>query len=274
MKNVYWFTVLFCFFAQFVIFQENLKSEDAFVVITPEKTGTHLLTKLVSRLVKKDVHNCWEHEMGEKDFSSLLDAAEQNNCYVHMHALPTHEIINTLKKKKYKVLFLMRDPRDVTVSLFYYIEKGWSIGPCGLDRPYGQLSPNEKLHELITGQRYGLSVVHSIIVRRLAWMHQKNHFVYTSYFEKLVGEEGGGNYKDQLREIFKIAKHIGLNLTQAELKAVALNLWGAEPGEKTTFRKGQIGSWKTEFSEEHTRSFKKRFNSLLTELGYEENSHW
>jgi hypothetical protein len=245
-----------------------------FIVVTPEKTGTHLLTKLLSRLVKKEVQNCWDHEMSAEALVELLDSVQKTNTFLHIHALPTKEIIETLEERKYKVIFLMRDPRDVVISLLHYIEKGWSFGPCGLDKPYGQLTMHDKLHELITGERYGLSTVHSIIIRRLPWMHQSRQFVYTAHFEKLVGEEGGGTYKDQLKEIVKIAQHIDLRLTKALLEETALNLWGADLDEKTTFRKGQIGSWKEEFSKEHKKIFKNEFNSLLFQLGYEQNTQW
>ncbi len=245
-----------------------------FIVVTPEKTGTHLLTKLMSRLVNKEVFNCWEHALSSKDFAKLLDEVENKQMFLHMHALPTEEIIKTLKKKHYKVFFLMRDPRDVMISLLYYIEKGWSIGPCGLDKPYGQLTLPEKLHELITGARYGLATVDAIIVRRLDWMKEKKSFVYTAHFENLVGTEGGGSDSSQLKEITKISQHIGLELSKIQLKNVSTNLWGADPGEKTTFRKGQLGAWKEGFSEEHRLVFKQRYSKLLIDLGYEKNSKW
>lgn len=273
MKHSFIFLIFICLLAS-AISTQRAQAHSPFIVVTPEKSGTHLLTKLMSRLVKKEVLNCWEHEMNETELTQLLDAAEQNNSYVHMHALPTEEIIQTLKKKGYKVIFLMRDPRDLLISLLHYIEKGWSFGPCSLDRPYGQLSLKDKLHELITGERFGLSAIPAIIIRRLPWMDQESTFVYTAYFEQLVGKEGGGNDRDQLREIVGIAGHINLKLDKTHLKEVSTHLWGADPGEKTTFRNGQTGSWKAEFTERHKRSFKKRFNRLLIETGYEKNSEW
>ena len=270
------FTRFFLFIFLCVSCLANLSAQESqrFIVVTPEKTGTHLLTKLMSRLVNKEVHNCWEHSLPAKEFTTLLDEVESSNMFLHMHALPTKEIIQTLKKKKYKVFFLMRDPRDDMVSLLYYIEKGWSIGPCGLDKPYGTLSLPEKLQELITGERFGLAMVEAIILRRLDWMKEKSQFVYTAHFENLVGSEGGGDDKKQLKEIIKISQHLGLNLSTAELKDIAKDLWGAEPGENTTFRKGQLGGWKEEFTSEHKAAFKKRYNKLLIHLKYEKNSNW
>jgi hypothetical protein len=41
-----------------------------------------------------------------------------------------------------------------------------------------------------------------------------------------------------------------------------------------TFRKGQIGSWREEFSAEHERAVKEVAGSLLVELGYEADPEW
>jgi hypothetical protein len=41
-----------------------------------------------------------------------------------------------------------------------------------------------------------------------------------------------------------------------------------------TFRKGQIGGWREEFSAEHERAVKDVLGSLLVELGYEVAPNW
>lgn len=258
----------------FILFFHLAFAHSRFVVVTPEKTGTHLLTKLLTRLVNKEVQNCWLHDISETELAQLLDASQENQTYIHIHALPTKAILKTLKKKKYKVIFLMRDPRDVIVSLFYYIEKGWSLGPFSSGQPYGKLSKEQKIHELINGERFGMSAVQSIILRRLPWMNQPAHFVFTAHYEKLVGADGGGSNADQLNEIMQIARHINLKIDLSEAEAAAYHLWGANPGERTTFRTGQIGSWQAEFSEKNKQSFKKRFNRLLIGLEYEKNADW
>ncbi len=41
-----------------------------------------------------------------------------------------------------------------------------------------------------------------------------------------------------------------------------------------TFRKGLIGGWRSEFSEEHTQAAREVAGPLLVELGYEANPDW
>lgn len=248
-----------------------------FIVVTPEKTGTHLLTKAIERLVKKTTHNYWGHKMTPEELLQALKKAEENNAFMHMHALPDQAMIDTLLSKSYKVIFLMRDPRDTMVSLLHYIEAGWSYGPLSLNGRYATLSMQEKLDEIITGKRYGTSGVRQIIGRRLDWMNQDPSFVCTVYFEDLVGKEGGGTAKKQNRTIRQLAKHIGLELKPELLKEVTTDLFGAPPGKpgtKSTFRKGQIGSWKLEFTPAHVFAFKAYFGKELIQLGYERNMAW
>jgi hypothetical protein len=54
------------------------------------------------------------------------------------------------------------------------------------------------------------------------------------------------------------------------LRTVEENIFGVS----NTFRKGQIGGWREEFSEEHARSAREIAGPLLVELGYEADPEW
>lgn len=248
------------------------KAHADFILVTPEKSGTHLLSKTITQLIDKEVLNCWEHTVTKKQLDDLLKQCKEENKYLHMHALPHKAFIEYLKKINYKVIFLMRDPRDQAVSLYYYINKGWAYGSLNVQLPFGRLSPNEQLDEIITGARYGLSGTESIIGKRMPWMKEKASFVCPVFFENLVGQEGGGSRLKQLKEVRRIANHLQLKMDDEELDQRSQNLFG-KPGEKT-FRSGQIGSWKQHFTAEHIRNFKRIFGKELIELGYEKNSRW
>jgi hypothetical protein len=52
---------------------------------------------------------------------------------------------------------------------------------------------------------------------------------------------------------------------------------GRKPGEEDVqshYRKGVPGDWKNHFTEEHKDYFKKNFNDLLVQLGYEKDGNW
>jgi hypothetical protein len=54
------------------------------------------------------------------------------------------------------------------------------------------------------------------------------------------------------------------------MRTVEENIFGVSK----TFRKGQIGSWREEFSAEHERAVREIAGPLLVELGYEANPQW
>ncbi len=261
--------IFYLAFSPFVCAKEKC---DKFVVITPEKTGTHLLTKALSLLTGKKTINNWSHSLSKQQLTAALEKAKQEQSFLHIHAYPEPQIVNTLKQKGYKVIFLYRDPRDQAVSLLFFILKGWEYGPLNIQRPFGQLAFDDQLMEIITGERYGLSGTAGIMEKRLPWFLQKKSFVYTAKFENLVGEKGGGTQKAQYRELKNICKHIHLKVKRTDIEKQAAQLFG-KPGE-ATFRSGQIGEWKKYFKPQHTAAFKQRFSPLLKITGYEKKTEW
>lgn len=245
---------------------------DNFIIVTPEKTGTHLLTKALSQLIEKECINCWKHQVTGKELIKLLDQAKKENAFLQMHALPTSAIIKTLKDHNYKVIFLLRDPRDQALSLLHFIEKGWAYGPLRNEIGYGKLTMDEKLDEIISGRRFGLSATKSIIGRRIPWLYQDQSFVHTVRFEELVGKEGGGSRDWQIREAFLISKFLNTGLSWAQATVRSRGLFG-KPREGT-FRSGKIGNWKNEFTELHKEAMKAVFGKELIEIGYASDFNW
>ena len=266
-KNIIIFFIAFVSLVSFKIHAEQL-----FMVVTPEKTGTHLLTKAITMLTNKEVRNNWGHRLSKAELFNELQIAKQHNQYLQMHARPTPEIISTLQENGYKVIFLMRDPRDVAISLFYAIEHGWAYGTLCRGRGYMKLSPEDKIAEIITGKIYRFQALGEIIVSRLPWMQQRPGFVYTARFENLVGPQGGGNADLQMMELVNISNHIGLEVNTPQLESIAENLYG-KPGEKT-FREGKIGCWRTHFSPQNKTYCKIACGQLLIYLGYEKDLSW
>jgi sulfotransferase 6B1 len=81
-------------------------------------------------------------------------------------------------------------------------------------------------------------------------------------FEDLVGTKGGGSAEAQRLAVEGVARQLGV---EERTMGVVEDLFGVG----RTFRKGQIGGWREEFSAEHERALKEVVGSLLVELGYE-----
>ena len=131
----------------------------------------------------------------------------------------------------------------------------------GVDPKFIKLPINELLEKVILNRAEFYSLF-------TPWMN--NSRVLSVRFESLVGPEGGGAREDQIREIINIGRHMGLKISEEKALAIAQELFGGT----NTFRKGQIGAWKEEFSAEHKELFKKHAGQLLIDLGYEKDFDW
>ena len=183
-----------------------------FVVVTPEKCGTHLLTTAIHKLLNKQARHWFINYQDPAEIQQKLNMAKNDHFFLQMHLLPKQNIINLLRQKNHKVIFLIRDPRDQMVSLVHYLDSGWAYGPNVNGKRFGPLPFSEKLLEVITGKRYGLSALKDITERKLPWMKQSPDFVYVVHFENLVGAEGGGSRELQLMELRNIAQFLGYNI--------------------------------------------------------------
>ncbi len=59
---------------------------------------------------------------------------------------------------------------------------------------------------------------------------------------------------------------LGIELGEKELEMIRENLFFSKA---STFRKGQIGSWKEEFNDDHRQTLKKVAGEVLISFGYE-----
>ncbi len=246
---------------------QGIEKHDPFIVVTPPKAGTHLLTKAMEQLTGRKCKNIFgSYVLSYEEWATRLKTAEQNQAFIQIHARPKPEQISSLKKLGYKVIFLIRDPRDQAISLLHYIDdSGWVYGKLSREsEPYCSLSFDDKLHEIITGKRTRFCALKGLFVKYLPWIGQK--FVLTVRFEDLVGKEGGGSRKQQLQEIARIAKFLNMDLTKEQLEERSRGLFG-QPGVKT-FRKGQIGEWREVFKLRHLQAMDIVYGPYMRSLGY------
>jgi len=237
------------------------------LVLTLPKAGTHLLKKLIIEITS------------EHPYYTNID----QNPYLEPYILPDSKIIfnhlypgfdGFMYDASYKKVVLIRDPRDAVVSFMNWVSKTqWgSWTPMHELENFRNLTDDEKLLAAIVfpDEYFG---VHFFCVKALEWMRDPDVLVVR--FEDLVGSKGRGDDQKQLQTIEAFADIIGYSLTRTQAKAIAENLFGPAPNEDTTtFFKGQIGSWKECFKEEHKALFKERMGDILIQMGYEKSKSW
>lgn len=190
-------------------------------------------------------------------------------------------------------LVMVRDFRDILVSLSFWfdkrVEKGSSMNlefrsvPQHVQQEWLQLTLSEKMTAFLLAN-FHPEVPHfgDVFLREyenMQYFLSRLKSPYIIKFENLVGPHGGGTREAQEEEVSKVAEMLSISLSADELAYLCDNLYGLRNQDQGadyshTFRRGQIGTWKERFTEEHIQLFKEHYNEALLELGYETTENW
>lgn len=181
------------------------------------------------------------------------------------HVGYSDHFFHLLEAQGFRCIQVIRDPRDIAVSHAHYVS---TLPTHFLYRHYGELDgwSNRLAFSITGGAVKGAGYLESINSRARSlegWMKRAD--VLTVRFEDLVGAQGGGSEKAQRVAIIKICTFLGLEHSSELIDEVCDSVYG----DTRTYRKGQIGSWKEEFSAEHIRLFAKVTGDLLRDWSYE-----
>ena len=232
------------------------------LIISIPKAGTHLVDKAVKDITLK-INNTWPSGFGAYLYYIPLEKLDfytnfPDNTYLFSHLRFSSDYFPIFLKKKIVVLLNLRDPRDQSISLANWIKKN----PGNMYPSFIHVTYNEVLVHVIEKTNTDYEYY-------LPWMNYP--YALTVRFEDLVGSKGGGDDAKQLATVKAIAKHVSVELTEERAQEIATDLFGIT---KNTFRKGQIGAWKHEFTAEHKELFKQYGGELLIKLGYEKDLNW
>jgi hypothetical protein len=189
-----------------------------------------------------------------------------DGSFVTAHCIYSPELGGLFHEGGMRVVCILRDPRDVAVSQMHYLKQ---LKNHFAHEEYMALpSDHERLLVSIRGGELGGRRLQSLAERYgrfLGW--ERDGGAVMVRFEDLVGRGGGGSAEAQRLAVERVARHLGVKATKG---VVEEGLFGVG----RTFRKGQIGAWREEFSAEHERAVKDVLGSLLIELGYEAGPNW
>lgn len=182
--------------------------------------------------------------------------------YLRGHAQHTGYLEALLRERDYRVIHVVRDPRDVVVSHAHYMlaRRGHPF-----HRFYESLGDfNSRVAFSITGGRIaGVGYLASIAERyRLmeGWLRYPG--ALTIRFEDLVGLEGGGaegRQLEALRQISDLAE-----IEPEDLDEVAHSIFGRS----STFRKGRIGGFSEAFDDRLADLFDQTWGGESSVWGY------
>ena len=185
-------------------------------------------------------------------------------CFVNAHCLYTPELAGLFRQQGMKTVCILRDPRDVAVSQMHYLKQ---LKNHFAHEEYMALpSDGERLMVSIRGGELGGRRLKSLAERYgrfVGW--ERDGGAVMVRFEDLVGPEGGGSEEARRLAVGRVAAHLDVTADERTISRIGEGLFGAG----RTFRRGQIGGWREEFSAEHERAVEEEAGPLLDELGYD-----
>ena len=239
------------------------------VATTIPKSGTHLLGNILNQF--PGLNHKLSMQVLYRDTSYLKNTLESLDPGDFMldHVYWSAEAVEAIKDAGAKVIFMMRDPRDVLVSLLYFYLfhdytnhiASWLRTECDND--------GDRLMALING-------VPDVFESRCRWLEyfvpwaDEDH-VCVVRFEELVGERGGADDNTQRDAVMRMSDFLGIELSQGVIDSIKKESWRKDAA---TFRKGRLGQWKELFSPAHRDAFKQQFGRQLVEMGYEKDDAW
>ncbi len=232
--------------------------DDVFIVSYP-KSGNTWLRFLLANILKQQeeinfhtVHN-YVPEVGKQD--EIIDNLERPRI-IKSHSLYIREYP--------KVIYLIRDGRDVYVSYYFHRLKQLPV-----DCTFGEFLKSQDHYPCAWGEH-----VSSWLIRR-----SSSNFLIVRY-EDLID--------DCLKQLKRIANFLSLKQSEEQLKLATKkssfdNMRRLEfekgrlykdHGPKIFMRKGKTGDWKNFFGKNEKTIFKSREGQPLITLGYEFNGRW
>lgn len=275
--------ICFFYFRSLFPFQETIPP---FVLITIPKSGSHLIIKALHLLTGGVA--IWHTRFP----SMFYIPGREGFLYTHFCLSPELEEdyadLPDLKK-----IIMIRDLRDVCISIVHQIKKGPWPGLSEKQRcAFSAMSFNEQLlfvinydydiHQVAEFAPNSIQVsIGKVANQAKRYARDPNHLVCK--YESLVGPKGGGTIEAQIEEMQRIAEFLQISILKKTLYEIASTLYGDHVNPfggrgfkhfESTFRHGQIGKWKALFTEEHKRVFKEKLGETLIALGYERDYEW
>lgn len=204
------------------------------------------------------LHPPIEHQAGGIEKTVNEFRAFKHRAFGHIPYQP--EWVEALQSRSTKVIFAIRDPRDVIVSEHEYMKKtvGHSGRGAGL---WNWLVPGTE--KTVTEMDDPLAfLIESAFYRWQNWYGWLDHdFVMPVKYESLRLEKG-----ETIEQIRQFLAGVPALASAAEM----IERTKPTPHNRT-FRKGAVGDWKIHFSDHHIELGKEFLNPVMERLGYEKD---
>lgn len=258
---------------------ENMNQLPPFVMSSVPKSGTHLMHQILNGLpnITNDISNAEkkffiDHHVENinifKDHFYRL-AYLQPNEFGLGHMFYSEQYAYMLERLKLKHIFVYRDPRDVLISLAYFIPAKWNEHPLYHNFNNERTTQKQRIMALIKGVDGQWPSFDAWNRPFYQWMKVPHTLAIS--FEDLILSK-----KTRQAALTEIVNYLWEELPIPEplesmIEKMENNI---NPSKSNTFRKGKIGAWMDEFDPEIKQIFKEEAGKLLIDSGYEKDMNW
>ena len=191
-------------------------------------------------------------------------AAVGDDEYTVGHPAHTAILAGLLRERGFRILFLLRDPRDLACSL-----ADWLVDPIAPDAArrehFAGSTFADRLSLVLEGGALEPGARIDPIARHfgnyLGWRDEPA--TLTLRYEDLVGPLGGGARDAQHHALAAICRHLQIELRAGAAARILEQLYGGT----RTFRHGRIGRWREAFEARHHAAIAAA-EPMLVRLGY------
>jgi hypothetical protein len=230
------------------------------LIVSIPKSGTHMLEGILEKM--PTLRNSGWKTVVNKTISKRTIDKITRGMFVNSHIHYSSELMNYIVKSNVKVIFMIRDPRDIVVSRYKYVTEIDYLHPA--HGALGGLNDNsERLLASITGIEGKMPSIERTLIGFRGWLNEQ-HALKIRY-EDLVGSIGLGSDSMRYKTIINIAKYLELPIENEKIQRVEETL---RHKNTSTRRKGIIGGWKEEFKAQHSDYFTQNLQILMDEYGY------
>jgi hypothetical protein len=245
---------------------------DPFLIHTIPKCGTHFIQKVCQLMTP---HNIVAYSATE----NMLRNVKNSDHLLRIFQPFSNSTFKLIRKYNYKVIAMVRDPRDALISHVFYMRTFaksqntrrdfFIVGP-----DFDKISLEQQIKSLIIGDSYANSYI-DFYKERVGWALSPHNLAVK--FEDLVSTVGGGDDQTRMNTILAIAQYINMNLSSSHLDYILANMGKdctTEMHNGQVFQRSAIGNWKTFLNDEHKELLKQKIGKELILLGYETDFDW
>ncbi|WP_067619924.1 sulfotransferase domain-containing protein [Alicyclobacillus acidiphilus] len=252
------------------------------LVLSVPKGGTNLLMQVVMGI--PGMQQIRENMMTESA-SGPIGRGEMGVMHLPYH--PRFEKL--LVDHGLKAIFITRDPRDIVVSLMYFILHSLPSHILHLPFKMSFTTNEQRLQAIINGVSFQDELADTVLANELVVAHGGNRYPNIDEFIRSflpwrdspcvchVRYEDLVTSPKNVEAVRKIVDFLWDDVSALGIPKellVSQMIGNINPSRSPTFRAGRTGDWRFEFSEQNKEDFKRVAGARLIELGYESDLSW